>query len=141
MREILLAVVLVSGFVMYSYAQTQRTIETKFFRVTVTHPVSTSVQADVAQQARSQAALDETVKLYCAAWGEPDVARRRKMLESTLTPEATYTDPLRACGKPRSTRPADYGPPSKAARHANPSIESCGPPSRNAAFYVEGGQR
>jgi hypothetical protein len=31
----------------------------------------------LAQQAPSQAALDETVKVYCAAWSEPDVDRRQ----------------------------------------------------------------
>jgi SnoaL-like domain len=46
-----------------------------------------------AQQAPSQAALDETVKVYCEAWGEPDLERRRQMLERVWVPEGTYTDP------------------------------------------------
>jgi SnoaL-like domain len=65
-------------------AQTQRTFETKFFRVIAVEP---------AQQARSELALDETVKVYCAAWGEPDVDRRRQMLERVWAPDGTYTDP------------------------------------------------
>jgi len=47
-----------------------------------------------AQQPPSQAALDETVKVYCAAWSEPDVDRRRELLGKVWAPEGTYTDPL-----------------------------------------------
>ncbi len=38
-------------------------------------------------------ALDETVRVYCAAWGEPDLERRRQMIERVWAPEGTYTDP------------------------------------------------
>ena len=48
----------------------------------------------LAQEAPSQAALDETVKVYCAAWSEPDVERRRELLGRVWAPEGTYTDPL-----------------------------------------------
>jgi hypothetical protein len=47
-----------------------------------------------AQQAPSQVALDETVKVYCEAWGEADVDRRRQMLERVWALEGTYTDPV-----------------------------------------------
>ena len=52
MRKFLLTVGLVlSSLAMYTYAQTQRTIETPFFRATVTVPeVSPSVQADFSQK-------------------------------------------------------------------------------------------
>ena len=52
MRRILLTVGLVlSSLGMYTYAQTQRTIETPFFRAIVTVPeVSPSVQADFSQR-------------------------------------------------------------------------------------------
>ena len=54
----------------------------------------------LAQDAPSQAALDETIKIYCAAWGEPDVERRRELLERVWAPEGTYTDrPLHAEGR------------------------------------------
>jgi hypothetical protein len=42
----------------------------------------------------SQAALDELVKMYCDAWGEPDVAKRRQLLERVWAEDATYTDPV-----------------------------------------------
>jgi hypothetical protein len=48
----------------------------------------------LAQEAPSQAALDETVKVYCAAWSEPDVDRRRELLRRAWAPKGTYTDPL-----------------------------------------------
>jgi SnoaL-like protein len=47
-----------------------------------------------AQQPPSQAALDETVKVYCDAWGESNLDRRREMLERVWTPGGTYTDPV-----------------------------------------------
>jgi hypothetical protein len=43
--------------------------------------------------ASSQAAIDETVKIYCDAWGEPDVAKRRQLLQRVWAEDATYTDP------------------------------------------------
>ena len=45
-----------------------------------------------AQEVPSQAALDETLKVYCAAWGEPNVDRRRELLGRVWAPEGTYTD-------------------------------------------------
>jgi hypothetical protein len=42
----------------------------------------------------SQAATDELVKVYCEAWGEPDVEKRRQMLQRVWTDDATYTDPV-----------------------------------------------
>jgi hypothetical protein len=52
MRKMLLTAGLVlSSLGMYTYAQTQRTIETKFFRAIVTEPdVSPSVRADFTQR-------------------------------------------------------------------------------------------
>jgi hypothetical protein len=46
-----------------------------------------------AQQVPSQGALDELVKMYCAAWNEPDAQRRRELLEKVWASEGTYTDP------------------------------------------------
>ena len=46
----------------------------------------------LAQEVPSQAALDETVRVYCAAWGEPDADRRRELLGRVWAPEGTYTD-------------------------------------------------
>jgi len=46
-----------------------------------------------AQQAAPQPSVDETVKIYAAAWSEPDAARRREMLEKVWAPQGTYTDP------------------------------------------------
>ncbi len=42
----------------------------------------------------SQAAVDEIVRVYCEAWGEPDVAKRRQLLQRVWTDEASYTDPV-----------------------------------------------
>ena len=43
--------------------------------------------------APSQAAMDEIVRIYCEAWGEPDVTKRRQLLQRVWTDEASYTDP------------------------------------------------
>ena len=36
---------------------------------------------------------DELIDTYCAAWSEPDPARRRKLLGTVWAEGATYTDP------------------------------------------------
>jgi len=41
----------------------------------------------------SQAAIDEIVKIYCDAWGEPDVTKRRQLLQRVWAEDATYSDP------------------------------------------------
>ena len=46
------------------------------------------------QQVASQSALDETVRVYCAAWSEPNAEHRRELLEKVWASEGTYTDPL-----------------------------------------------
>ena len=46
-----------------------------------------------AQQAPSQGALDELVKIYSAAWNEPDAQHRRELLEKVWASGGTYTDP------------------------------------------------
>ena len=46
-----------------------------------------------AQQGTSQGALDELVKMYAAAWNEPDAQHRRELLEKAWASEGTYTDP------------------------------------------------
>ena len=46
-----------------------------------------------AQQAPSQGALDELVKMYSAAWNEPDAQHRRELLEKVWASGGTYTDP------------------------------------------------
>jgi hypothetical protein len=44
---------------------------------------------DVAAQAK----IDETVAAYGAAWNEPDIAARRRLLEKAWATDGTYTDP------------------------------------------------
>jgi hypothetical protein len=46
-----------------------------------------------AQQPASTLAPDETIKLYCAAWSEPDAQRRQQMLDQVWAASGTYTDP------------------------------------------------
>ena len=46
-----------------------------------------------AQQVPSQGALDDLVKMYCAAWNEPDARHRRELLEKVWASDGTYTDP------------------------------------------------
>jgi SnoaL-like protein len=46
-----------------------------------------------AQQGPSQGALDEIVKMYCAAWNEPEAQHRRELLEKAWAADGTYTDP------------------------------------------------
>lgn len=41
----------------------------------------------------TQAAMDETIKMYCAAWSEPDTQRRLELLEKVWATNGTYTDP------------------------------------------------
>jgi hypothetical protein len=48
----------------------------------------------IAQQTPTQTALDETVKVYCDAWGESNIEKRRMMLERVWTSNGTYTDPV-----------------------------------------------
>jgi hypothetical protein len=40
-----------------------------------------------------KAAIEESIAAYCDAWGEPDPARRREMLERIWAEGATYSDP------------------------------------------------
>ena len=35
----------------------------------------------------------ELIAIYCAAWSEPDIARRRELLERVWDENAIYTDP------------------------------------------------
>lgn len=37
--------------------------------------------------------LTDLIDSYCAAWNEPDAARRTAMLAAVWTPDATYADP------------------------------------------------
>jgi len=46
-----------------------------------------------AQQVPSQGVLDELVKMYSAAWNEPDAQHRRELLEKVWASGGTYTDP------------------------------------------------
>ena len=41
----------------------------------------------------AQAKIDDTVATYGAAWNEPDIAARRRMLEKAWATDGTYTDP------------------------------------------------
>ncbi|WP_067536684.1 nuclear transport factor 2 family protein [Nocardia crassostreae] len=36
---------------------------------------------------------EQLIDIYCAAWSDPDPARRRAALDKVWGPEATYTDP------------------------------------------------
>lgn len=40
-----------------------------------------------------QSALDQAIDIYCAAWSDPDPARRRAHLSEVWADDATYTDP------------------------------------------------
>jgi hypothetical protein len=42
----------------------------------------------------SDAALEQMIDQYCAAWGEDDPARRASLLQDVWAERATYTDPL-----------------------------------------------
>lgn len=67
--------------------------------MTVTHSVCSVLcflviwTAATSAQQPSQAALDETVKIYSAAWSEPDATRRLDLLSRVWAPGGTYTDP------------------------------------------------
>jgi hypothetical protein len=52
------------------------------------------VRAQQAEQHPSQVELDETVKIYCDAWSEMDIDKRRQLLERVWVEEGTYTDPV-----------------------------------------------
>ena len=53
--------------------------------------LSMLMQAAPAQP--SQAALDQLIADYCAAWSDADAARRRQSLAKVWAPGGTYTDP------------------------------------------------
>jgi hypothetical protein len=40
------------------------------------------------------------VDAYCRAWSDPDPAQRKKLLNTALAPDATYTDPRADCRNP-----------------------------------------
>lgn len=63
------------------------------FSIVLTIFVASFAGSGSAQQVPSQSALDELVKVYCAAWNEPDAQRRRELLEKAWASEGTYTDP------------------------------------------------
>jgi hypothetical protein len=42
----------------------------------------------------TQAAIDETIAVYCEAWGEANPERRLQMLNRVWDPTATYVDPI-----------------------------------------------
>jgi hypothetical protein len=48
----------------------------------------------IAQQTPTHTALDETVKVYCDAWSESNIEKRRMMLERVWNSDGTYTDPV-----------------------------------------------
>jgi hypothetical protein len=41
----------------------------------------------------NQTELDEVIRVYCQAWSEPDIERRRQLLTRVWATEGTYTDP------------------------------------------------
>src|ERR1700754_4267289 len=75
--------------------------------MTARSPISASTPARSLMHARSNTALaqgrraandaamtrKETIDRYCAAWDEPDAARRKALLDSVWAEGATYTDP------------------------------------------------
>jgi hypothetical protein len=64
----------------------------RFFRTAVLVILAASAFNNYAQQADTEA-LTETIVMYCAAWGEPDVSKRTHMLKKTWARPGTYTDP------------------------------------------------
>jgi len=63
------------------------------FSIVLTLFTASFVGSTPAQHVPSQGALDDLVKMYCAAWNEPDVLHRRELLEKVWASEGTYTDP------------------------------------------------
>ena len=63
------------------------------FSIAITLCIAILAGLASAQQVPSQNALDELVKMYCAAWNEPDARHRRELLEKVWASEGTYTDP------------------------------------------------
>ena len=63
--------------------------------VSTTHAQQPRVAQTQAQAAAplSQTALDATVAMYAAAWGDADLASRRRLLERVWADKGTYTDP------------------------------------------------
>jgi len=56
--------------------------------------ISERVWAQQKLDERAQAAIDETIAVYSAAWGEADAAKRRQMLQRVWAPDGTYMDPI-----------------------------------------------
>ena len=63
------------------------------FSIVLTLIIALLAGSGSAQQVPAQGALDELVKVYCAAWNEPDAQHRRVLLEKVWSPGGTYTDP------------------------------------------------
>jgi hypothetical protein len=53
-----------------------------------------AARAQQAEQRPSQVELDEIVKIYCDAWSETGIDKRRQLLERVWVEEGTYTDPV-----------------------------------------------
>ena len=56
--------------------------------------ISGPTYAQQGEKAPTQAEIDEVVKIYCDAWSEPDIDKRRQLLERIWTEGGTYTDPV-----------------------------------------------
>src|SRR6476619_735068 len=63
------------------------------FAIAITLCIVLFAGAASAQQVPAQGALDELVKVYSAAWNEPDAQHRRDLLEKVWASGVTYTDP------------------------------------------------
>jgi hypothetical protein len=63
------------------------------FAIAITLCIVLFAGAASAQQVPAQGALDELVKMYSAAWNEPDAQHRRDLLEKVWASGGTYTDP------------------------------------------------
>ena len=65
----------------------------KLIRVLLCLAALFAISSFAQQSPPSQAALDDTIKTYCAAWSEPDAQRRQQLLEKAWATKGTYTDP------------------------------------------------
>jgi len=71
----------------------EKSMKISRFAIAFTFCVAVFAGSAAAQQVPSQGALDELVKMYAAAWNEPDAQHRRELLEKAWASEGTYTDP------------------------------------------------
>jgi SnoaL-like protein len=66
----------------------------RFLLIVVFACLGGAASAQQAEQRPSEIELDETVKIYCDAWSEKDIDKRRQLLERVWVEDGTYTDPV-----------------------------------------------